>query len=206
MLRIKSKRLRTVLLVGTGSVLLATGVFTALWQDGQAMLYNHGLQAYEFAQTAGQGDPNNPVKTPADRQKMLEMSAKMFDASVRVYKIETNATWLQRFLFPHPDQHLAAKASFRLGNVMTWLGKEKEAVAAYEQYLQLNPGGINDKFAADTFSDQHNLELQFNHNPALQQAEGKGKGKGKGDGDGQGKQQQPGDPNDQAGKSKPTKM
>ncbi len=205
--KLKSKRWKTALLVVAGLVLLAGGVFTALWPDAQAMMYNHGLQAYEYAQTAGAGaSPGNPVKTPEDRSKMLLTAAKSFDFSVRLYKLQTRSSWLQLFFFPHPDQHLAAKASFRLGNCLTWMGKEKEAVAAYEQYLQLNPGGMNDKFALDTFAAQHNLELQFNHNPSLQQQEGKGKGKGKGDGDGQDKQQNPGDPSNQAGHQNPTKM
>ena len=207
MLKIKSKRWKTVLLVSTGLVLLSGGVFTALWKDAQAMMFNQGLKAYEYAQTAGpDASADNPVKTSEDRAKMLTLAAKSFDVSVRIYKLETNASWLERFFFPHPDQHLAAKASFRLGNCLNWMGKEKEAVAAYEQYLLLNPGGINDQFVQDTFADQHNLELVFNHTPSLQQQEGKGKGKGKGDADGEEKKQQPGDPSNQAGHSNPTKM
>jgi len=201
----KNRKWRTVLLVSFGVLLLGCGVFTALWQDAQAILYNHGLQAYVYAQTAGPDNPNNPVKTSADRAKMMQQSAKMFALSLAVYKLESKASWFQLFLFPHPDQHLAAKACFREANVLTWMGKQKEAVEAYKAYLEINPGGINDHYAGDTFADQHNLELQFNNNPALQQAQGKGQGKGKGDGD-PGKQQQPGDPSNQAGHTAHTKM
>ena len=180
-------------------------MFTALWQDAQGAIYNQGLKAYVLAQTAGPDNPDNPVKTSADRAKMIENSAKLFDLSVQVYALESKASWLQLFLFPHPDQHLAAKASFREGISLSWMGKEKEAVEAYEQYLELNPGGVHDQFAGDTYSDQHNLELLFNHDPSLQQAQGKGKGKGKGDGN-PSRQQQPGDPSNQAGHAPHTKM
>lgn len=207
MFKIKSKRVKTVLLVGAGLVLLGMGVVTAFWQDLQALTYNNGLQAYIYAQTAGKDNPKNPVKTAADRDAMLKKSAQMFDLSVQVYAIESKSSWFQRFVFPHADASLAAKASFREGNCLIWLGDEKGAVAAYKQYLQLNPGGINDTNAGDTFSDQHNLELVYNHNPALQNSEGKGQGQGKGDsGDKPGKQQGPGDPSNQAGHGNHTRM
>jgi hypothetical protein len=199
MFKIKSKKLRTVLLVSIGLIMLGAGVFVALWQDAQAMLYDHALQSYIMAQTAGA--EGNPVKTGEDRIKMLVQAAKMFDLSIRVYKIESKANWIARFVFPNPDRHLAAKASFRKGNCLAWLADEKDAVEAYKLYLQLNPGGDNDTHAADTFPDQHNLELVFNHNPALQKQQGKGSGKGD-DGEPDKKQ----DPSSQAGHQPHTKM
>jgi hypothetical protein len=205
MLKLKSKRLKTVLLISTGVLLLVFGLVTALWRDGQAMTYNQGLQAYVYAQTAGKDNPKNPVKTAQDREKMLKQSAEMFDLSVQVYGVESRNLWLERFLFPHPDRLLAARAAFRKGNSLIWLGDEKAAVEAYKQYLQLNPGGIYDAAAGDTFTDQHNLEIIYRNNPALQNAEGKGKGKGN-DGDGKGKQQNAGDPSNQAGHGNHTKM
>jgi hypothetical protein len=205
-IKIKSKRLKTILIVSAGFLLLGFGVFTALWQDAQAITFNSGLQAYIYAQTAGKDNPKNPVKTAEDRQKALKHAAEMFDLSTQVYGLESNNSWLQRFLFPHPDSLLAARASFREGNCLLWLGDEKAAVAAYKQYLQLNPGGINDTASGDTYTDQHNLEIVYNHNPALQQAEGKGQGKGNQDGGQKGKQQAPGDPSNQAGHSNHTKM
>jgi hypothetical protein len=174
-IKIKSKRLKTALTVSAGVLLLGFGVFTGLWQDGQAVTYNSGLQAYVYAQTAGKDNPKNPVKTAEDRQKALKHAAQMFDLSTQ-------------------------------GNCWLWLGDEKAAVAAYKQYLQLNPGGIYDTASGDTFTDQHNLEIVYNHNPALQQGEGKGQGKGNQDGQ-KGKQQSPGDdPSNQAGHSTHTKM
>jgi hypothetical protein len=205
-IKIKSKRLKTALTVSAGVLLLGFGVFTGLWQDGQAVTYNSGLQAYVYAQTAGKDNPKNPVKTAEDRQKALKHAAQMFDLSTQVYGLESRSSWLERFLFPHPDRLLAARASFREGNCWLWLGDEKAAVAAYKQYLQLNPGGIYDTASGDTFTDQHNLEIVYNHNPALQQGEGKGQGKGNQDGQ-KGKQQSPGDdPSNQAGHSTHTKM
>jgi hypothetical protein len=202
MYKFKSKKMRTVLCVAVGLIMLGAGVFVALWRDGQAILYNQGLQSYVFAQTAGMNNPDNPVHSGQDRMKMLIQAAKMFDLSVRVYKIESKANWITRFVFPSPDRNLAAKASFRKGNCLEWLGDEKDAVEAYKVYLQLNPGGDNDKDAADTIVDQHNLELVYNHNPDLQKQEGKGKGNGNSNGDPD-KQQ---DPGDKAGHQPHTKM
>jgi hypothetical protein len=205
MLKIKSKRLKTVLLIGAGVLLLGFGMFAAFWQDGQAITYNSGLNSYIDAQTAGKDNPKNPVHTAEDREKALKHAAQMFDLSTQIYGLESRSSWLQRFFFPHPDRLLAARASFREGNSLIWLGDEKAAVAAYKQYLELNPGGIYDASSESTFTDQHNLEILYNHNPALQQGEGKGQGKGNQDGQ-KGKQQAPGDPSNQAGHSPHTKM
>ncbi len=198
----KKKRWRTLGLTLTGLILLGSGLFVAIWQDAQTLLYNQGLQLYILAQTAGSGDSNNPIKTPQERTKALVDATKMFALSIEVYQSETKMGWVPRFIFPHPDRHLAAKASFRTGNCLNWLKQEKDAVAAYEYYLQLNPGGENDRFQADTFSDQHNLEVLFNHNPELQKQEGKGKGKGSGSGD----KKQQGPAGNQAGHAPHTKM
>jgi hypothetical protein len=200
MYKFKSKKMRTVLCVAVGLIMLGAGVFVALWRDAQAMLYNHALQAYVMAQTAGANNPDNPVQSGQDRMKMLVEAAKMFDLSIRVYKIESKATWITRFVFPNPNRNLAAKASFHKGNCLEWLADEKDAVEAYKFYLQLNPGGDHDSDAADTITDQHNLELVYNHTPDLQKQEGKGSGNGKGDPD---KQQ---GPSSQAGHQPHTKM
>ena len=116
---------------------------------------------------------------------MLEASIKMFDLSIQVYQLERKASWLERFALPHPDDHLAALVNFHKANCLSWFGDGKGAVAGYADYLKLNPGGENDDHSLDTYADQHNLEVWFNHNPAL-----KPQGKGQGDGDGNGQANQ----------------
>ncbi len=198
-MQLKIKRPRDWVIVALGVLILATGVITCLRQDGQAILYDQGLRSYIKAQSENADDPASEIKTPADRTKALQEAAQMFDLSIKVYKRESQGSWLQRFFLPHADAHLAALASFRLGNCLLWLQKEKEAVAAYEGYLQLNPGGENDKNVGDTLVDQHNLEILFNHDPDLQEAQGKGKANAK-----QQRKQQ--NPDSNAGHSPHTKM
>ena len=111
MLKTKSKRWKTILLVILGMTLLGAGVFIALWHDLQAILYNHALESYVIAQSASPG-PHSPIKSGEDRLKMLVQATKMFDLSVRVYKSESKANWLERFLFPKPDSFWLPKPAF----------------------------------------------------------------------------------------------
>jgi hypothetical protein len=88
------------------------------------------------------------------------------------------------FFFPHPDQHLAAKASFREGICLNVDGQGKGGSGSHTSSIsQLNPGGIHDQFVRDIrTADQHNLELLFNHDPVLcnsKKAKARARGKGK---------------------------
>jgi tetratricopeptide (TPR) repeat protein len=193
--RNKRKRLRTVLCVMLGAVMLLTGTALALWQDWQAILYNQGLKnmqeyAIGLAASADGGDD----ATAAASLKQLVDATKMFRLSIEVYKAE-------RFVLPRADRHLAAKASFQEANCLIWLGKFQDAAAAYEQSLALNPGGDNDQFAPDTHVVQHNLEVLLNSQPDLQKQSGQGEGQGN-----QSDPKQQGPPSNQAGHSDHTML
>jgi hypothetical protein len=177
MFNTSNKRVR-IALACSGLLPLLLGAFLAHWSDGQVSAYNEGLEAYKLAQTADSADPNNPVRTYEDRVKMIALSAQLFDKSLEVYQEEQAMAWLPRVFLPHADVHLAAKAAFREAISLTWLQKNKEAVAAYELSLKLNPGGAEDKFGEDTYPVQHNLYLLLAHDPSLQNSQGNGEGNG----------------------------
>jgi hypothetical protein len=196
---------KTLSSIAVGIVLFLVGCVLGTWQDQQNYLYDAGLQAYKLASAADEED--NPIQTPQDQAKAFVFAYKALDASMAVYKFRGGQGWLARFLYPKPDRHIAALASFQKGKILIRMQKAKEAVAALKGYLELNPAGSADAYTDDTIVVEYDLELLYQQNPQLQQQEGKG-GKGKPGGkDGKGDKPAPdADPNAQPGHMPLTKM
>jgi hypothetical protein len=187
-----------------GIFLFVVGGALGTWQDQQNYFYDAGLQAYKFASTAGSED--SPIQTPQEQAKAFVFAYKALDASMAVYKYRGGEGWLARFLYPKPDRHIAALASFQKGKILIRLQKGKEAVEALKTYLMLNPAGSTDAYTDDTIVVEYDLELLYQQNPQMQQQEGKGAGKPGGKG-GKGDKPAPdADPNGQPGHVPQTKM
>ncbi|CAM5998896.1 unnamed protein product [Sphagnum balticum] len=190
--------------MSAGVVLLLSGSALGTWQDQQNYFYDLGLQAYKLASTAGAED--NPIQTPQDQAKAFVIAYKAFDASMAVYKFRSGEGWMARFLYPRPDRHLAALASFQKGKILIRVQKPKEAIAALKTYLMLNPAGSSDAYTDDTIVVEYDLELLYQQTPQLQQEEGKGQPQPNGK-DGKGDKPAPdADPSNQPGHVPQTKM
>lgn len=171
-----------------GALFLAGGYHLLTWSSGQVEFYNLGLKAYE------NGDMPTAIQA--------------FDRSIAIYKQEKRASWFHRFIYPQPDDELAALAYFHKGKAHLMNRQGELAVESFKESLRLNPGDRIEGLAADDAERlreealvvKYDLEMLFKSRPDLAQQQGKGKGKGK-PGDGKGNKPDPGnDPGSQPGK------
>ncbi len=154
--------------VGAGVVVLAIGLYLWSYRSAQVDLYNAGIAAMD------QGD--------------IPTAVKLFDASVAAYKQESSRSQLARLILPEPNKDLEARAHFHKGNCLVKARKTKDAVKAYVESLQSNPGncfeGITLEEAASRYNDalqtMANLEKLFSSGQSGGKATGNGKQRGQG--------------------------
>lgn len=154
--------------VGAGVAVLAIGLYLWSYRSAQVDLYNAGITAMD------QGD--------------IPTAVKLFDASVAAYKQESSRSQLARLILPQPNKDLEARALFHKGNCLVKARKTKDAVKAYVESLQSNPGncfdGITLEEAASRYNDalqtMANLEKLFSSGQSGGKATGNGKQRGQG--------------------------
>jgi tetratricopeptide (TPR) repeat protein len=154
--------------VGAGLVVLTLGLYLWSYRSNQIELYNAGIAAMD------QGD--------------IPTAVKLFDASVAAYKHESSRSQLARLILPEPNKDLEARALFHKGNCLVKARKTKDAVKAYIESLQSNPGncfeGITLEQAASRYNDalqtMANLEKLFSAGQSGGKATGNGKQRGQG--------------------------
>lgn len=154
--------------VGAGVAVLAIGLYLWSYRSAQVDLYNAGIAAMD------QGD--------------IPTAVKLFDASVAAYKQESSRSQLASLILPEPNKDLEARALFHKGNCLVKARKTKDAVKAYVESLQSNPGncfeGITLTEAASRYNDalqtMANLEKLFSSGQSGGKATGNGKQRGQG--------------------------
>lgn len=151
-----------------GLVALALGFYLFNYKSSQVELYNAGIAAMDA------GD--------------LPSAIKLFDASVQAGKAEASRTQLARLVLPEPIKDLEGRAHFQKGNCLIKMRKPQDAVKAYKESLESNPGnsfeGLTMDQAASRYNDalhtMSNLEKLFSSGQGGGKAQGNGKRPGQG--------------------------
>lgn len=162
------RKLRGLLCVSAGLLLLAGGFLLINARSAQVDYYNSAIEALD--------------------KHDLKTAVQLFDKSSAAYKDATQRGWLMRKLLPAPRKEIEARAHFHKGVALVQMNKGKEAINEFWASLQVNPGnryiGLSSEAAALWYDDA--LQAKANIEKLYRMGQGDGRAKGK-----QGRQGQP---------------